>query len=238
MGRVHSIESLGTLDGPGVRTVIFMQGCMLACGFCHNPDAIPLEYGKNYTPVQLFKIIEKHKQYWGDNGGITITGGEPMHQTEFLNDFLTICKKKNIHTVVDSSLWCPRENVEELLPLVDLWMVSIKHPDDRRHRKIVGQSSKTVIENLEIINSSGGNIRLRFVIIPGLTDDKQSLLGLKNIAKKIRKLEAVELLAFNKLGQEKGKAWEWEKYREATIDDLILAKRLLVDSENKLKIII
>lgn len=222
--KIHSIESMGTVDGPGVRTVVFMQGCKLRCGFCHNPDALELIGGTDYTPEQLFDKIFEFKEYWGSDGGVTLTGGEPLVQYEELKNFVDICKENKVNVAIDTAAWCNWETIREFIGLVDLWMISIKHPVESEHINLIGHSGIQIKENISQLSKLGQKIRIRYIIIPGLTDGEANLNSLTSFLDTLQGVIELELLAFNKMGKSKGRMWQWDKYPEATKDNLLTAK--------------
>lgn len=213
-GFIHSIESLATLDGPGLRTVAFLQGCPLRCKYCHNCDLVKGEIGTKYSAEDLVSKLLRNRDYWFDSagkqkGGVTLSGGEPTFQFDFLLMVLKLLKNEGIHTAVDSSLFTNKENIIALIPYVDIWMVSIKHMDDKKHQLLTGRSNKIPQENLKFLDkqlsssNSNSKIRTRFVLIPGHTDNKNNLISLGNFVEKIKNLEVFELLPYTSIGKHK-----------------------------------
>jgi pyruvate formate lyase activating enzyme len=218
-GQLHSIQTLGTLDGPGLRTVVFLQGCPLQCKFCHSVDTTPYSGGTNITPEQLFERVMKNEPYWrtlsyyNDEtdsvvGGVTITGGEPTAQPLFLLEFLKLLKSENVHIALDTSLFTSKKTLDSLLPYVDLWMISLKHMDSIKHQELVGKPNEQIIENLiyldkliEETDDIESKIRIRFVLIPGVTDESNHLRQLGSFTSRIKNLEVFELLPYVTLGK-------------------------------------
>ncbi len=212
-GKIHSIESLGALDGPGLRTVIFFQGCPLRCKFCHNVDSITTQGGKEYTVEELFKIVKSFSDYWGDDskkGGVTLSGGDPLFQTDFALKFVKRLNSEKINIALDTSLFCKWEKIKKFIPFVDLWMVSLKHMNSEKHYELTSVNNDIIIENLRKLDnsiSSGkkGKIRPRFLIIPGITDTKNNLLKTGKAIKSIKNIEKVEILKYGTHGIHKWK---------------------------------
>ena len=168
-GYIHSIESLGTLDGPGLRTVVFLQGCPLKCKYCHNIDCATKEKGKQIDHTEVVERVMKNREYWNGSGGVTLSGGEPTFQPEFLYEILKVLHEKGVHTAVDSCLVTKREVIDNLLPVTSYWMVSIKHMDDEVHKELTGSSNKLIFENVQYLDSllKDKRLRIRFLVIPG-----------------------------------------------------------------------
>lgn len=217
-GQVHSIQTLGTLDGPGLRTVVFMQGCPLQCKFCHSVDTTPYSGGKQYTAQELFEQVMKNEPYWrtlsyyneDDRiiGGVTITGGEPTAQPIFLLEFIKLLKNEGIHVSIDSSLFTSQKTIETLIPYTDLWMISIKHMDSTAHQELTGKPNEQIFENLIHLDKEIGalegfdsKIRARFVLIPGITDDPNHIRQLGSFVSRIKNIEIFELLPYVTLGE-------------------------------------
>ncbi|MBD3329269.1 radical SAM protein [Candidatus Dojkabacteria bacterium] len=214
IGRVHSIESLGTLDGPGLRTVVFFQGCPLNCIFCHNIDAIPPIGGTEFTVDELLDRVLRNSEYWKKSdsssiqGGVTLSGGDPLFQSNFVVDFVRRLQQSDTHVAIDTCLYTNFETIDQLIQYADLWMVSIKHTDSAIHRELTGADNKTPIKMLHYLDKQisiqytdtssifSPQIRLRYLLIPGVTDSTQNISSLVNLAKKINNLEAVEILAY------------------------------------------
>jgi len=209
IGYVHSIETMGAVDGPGLRTVVFLQGCPLKCKFCHNIG-----------------------------GGITISGGEPTFQPLFLRDLLQYIKQESVHTALDTCLVTEQEVLKELIPYVDLWMVSIKHTDKNVHRRLTGATNTIIHQNLQYLDThitqhkqKNAQIRIRLLIIPKLTDSTENIQKTGEIAKNLTNLEAIEILPYGTHGKYKwiqiyGK-YELEGIPNATSQDIQRAKKIL-----------
>ena len=208
-GYIHSVESFGTVDGPGVRFVIFFQGCPMRCVYCHNPDTWAPNRGQTETAESLLRQFEKNRNFY-QNGGITATGGEPMLQLPFLTELFTEAKARGIHTCLDTSGICYQPDAQEsagaLLRVTDLVMLDIKHIDDAMHRKLTGHSNRNILAFAEKISSSGVPIWIRHVIVPGWTDgaDEQQALGY--FIGGLKTLKGLDVLPYHDLGKAKYEA--------------------------------
>ena len=202
-GYVSSIQSMGTLDGPGVRFVVFLQGCNLKCGCCHNPETQSLSGGMEYTAEKIAETCEKYKVYFGDRGGITLSGGEPLLQSKFSAEIFAECKKRGINTCLDTSGSLMNSDVSELLKVTDRVLLDIKYPTDELYKKYVGCSINQPINFLEKLNTLQIPTTIRQVIIPTLNDTKESMNFLKSLKEKYRCIDKIELLPFKKLCQTK-----------------------------------
>lgn len=202
-GKVHSIQSLGTVDGPGVRFVVFMQGCNLRCKCCHNPDTWSTEGGTAYTPEEIVSKALRCKEYFGKDGGITISGGEPLLQADFCRKVFSLCRKEGINTCLDTSGSILNEGVKQLLEETDRVLLDIKYTDESLYQENAGCSLNKPLEFLSYLNVRQIPVTLRQVIIPGLTDKADNILKLKEIAAEYTCVDKVELLPFRKICQVK-----------------------------------
>lgn len=207
-GYIHSTESFGTVDGPGIRFVIFFQGCPMRCLYCHNPDTWAPGLGRTETVESLLRQFEKNRSFY-QNGGITATGGEPMLQLPFLTELFSEAKTRGIHTCLDTSGICYSSEspkpAEELLRVTDLVMLDIKHIDDAMHRKLTGHSNQNILAFAEKISSCEIPLWIRHVIVPGWTDgaDEQQALGY--FIGGLRTLKGLDVLPYHTLGAQKYK---------------------------------
>ncbi len=202
-GRVHSIQSLGTVDGPGVRFVVFLQGCYLRCRCCHNPDTWDVHGGTEYTPEQLVQKAVRYREYFGADGGITLSGGEPLLQAEFARKVFTQCHEVGIHTCLDTAGSVLNDAARALLRETDRVLLDYKYTDDARYRDCVGCSITPVREFLAYLNVQSIPTTLRQVIIPTLNDTEENVRALKEVAAQHACVDKVELLPFRKLCQTK-----------------------------------
>ncbi len=205
IGRVHSIQSMGTLDGPGVRYVIFLQGCQLRCACCHNPDTWNGNGGREYTAAELVERAGHFREYFGSAGGITLSGGEPLLQAEFAREIFELAHEKGINTCLDTSGSILSDKVKALLDVTDRVLLDIKYTDDEMYRKYVGCPLEAVLELLEYLDEKGIATTLRQVIIPTLNDNAENIEKLKAIAESHRCVDKVELLPFKKICEVKYK---------------------------------
>lgn len=202
-GRIHSIESFGTLDGPGLRYVVFFAGCPMRCLYCHNPDTWTGE-GTLYTAEDLLAPMERGRPFYR-SGGLTATGGEPTAQLPFLTELFTLAKARGFHTCLDTSgiLYRDGEAYDRLLSVTDLVMLDIKHTDEAGHRSLTGFSGEAPLAFLRRLSERNLPVRLRHVVVPGITYDEEELLALRRIAAEVKNLESVELLPYHTLGKAK-----------------------------------
>ena len=202
-GRVHSIQSLGTLDGPGVRFVIFMQGCPLRCGCCHNPDTWDMDGGTLYEPQELVRRALRFREYFGDAGGVTVSGGEPLLQTDFVRELFTLCHTEGINTCLDTSGCILTDGVKALLDVTDRVLLDLKYIDDTLYRENVGCGLDAPLAFLEYLNETKLPTTLRQVVIPTLNDNDENIRALKRIADAHPCVDKIELLPFRKICQVK-----------------------------------
>ena len=203
-GRIHSIQSLGTVDGPGVRFVVFLQGCNLRCGCCHNPDTQSFgDGGTLFTPEEIAKKVTRYREYFGDEGGITLSGGEPLLQAEFAHRLFALCHENGINTCLDTSGSILNDGVKALLSETDRVLLDIKYTDDVSYKKYAGCTLSSVVEFLSYLNEKKIPTTARQVIIPTLNDTEENILKLKEIVSAHPCIDKVELLPFKKICQVK-----------------------------------
>ena len=202
-GRIHSIQSLGTLDGPGIRFVVFLQGCNLRCGCCHNPDTWSCEEGTLTTPEELIEKALRYREYFSKNGGVTLSGGEPLLQCDFARSFFELAKKNGLHTCLDTSGSLLNDEIKSLLAQTDRVLLDIKYTDDDLYRTHVGCSIDAPLAFLDYLNGQGIPTTLRQVIIPTLNDNEENIQKLKQIAQAHLCVDKIELLPFRKICQVK-----------------------------------
>ncbi len=203
LGNIDSFESMGLVDGPGVRFVVFMQGCPLRCVYCHNPETWSNEKKIEMSASDLVKKILKYKTYFGEEGGVTFSGGEPLHQPEFLLEALKECKKNGINTCLDTS--GAGENYDEILDYCDLIILDVKELDEEKYQKLTGKSMDWFNNFLETCQKKNKKLWLRQVIIPGYNDTKENVLRLKDFASKLQNVEKIELLPYHSMARDKYK---------------------------------
>ena len=203
-GYIHSIETMGLVDGPGIRVVVFLQGCPLRCIFCHNPDT--WEKGKNFltTSEDVVNTVRKYRSYIEENGGITLSGGEPLFQSEFTLDILKKCKKAGIHTALDTSgTGYNRDLLEEVLKYTDLVILDIKAITKTNYKKITGYDIDDFNYFVGILNKLNKKVWLRQVIIPTVNDTEKYIKDLKKYIEKIKNVEKIDLLPYHTMGVSK-----------------------------------
>ena len=201
IGYINKIESMGLVDGPGIRTVVFMQGCPLRCIFCHNPETWSFKGGMKYTPFELVEKIKRYKPYYGNDGGVTFSGGEPLGQTKFLLECCKLLKNENINICLDTS--GIGSNYLELLNYVDLVILDIKHITPEGYEQITGTKIDNFLEFLGICQKKNKKLWLRQVIIPGINDNEKYIMELKKFIEPIKNVEKVELLPYHTMGVNK-----------------------------------
>ncbi len=208
-GRIHSLESFGTVDGPGVRFVIFVQGCPMRCAYCHNPDTWEMNAGTLMEPAYLIEQYERNAGFYKD-GGITVTGGEPLMQLDFLIELFTLAKKKKIHTCIDTSgiAYNPDnaplvEKMDRLMKLTDLVMLDIKHIDPEKHKELTLQPNKHILEFAAYLNEKQVPMWIRHVVVPGITDDDKYLFELGYFIGQFQNLKALDVLPYHTMGEVK-----------------------------------
>lgn len=232
-GKIHSIETFGTVDGPGIRFVIFMQGCCLKCKYCHNRDTWSFSSGKLATLQELVKEILKYKSYMDSSGGgVTVSGGEPLLQTDFICALFRELKKYNIHTAIDTAGSIPLSyEIKELLKYTDLVLLDIKHINNEKCINLTGAPNKHTLEFAKYLNNLNIPVWIRQVLVPGYTDDKFDLLELKKFINSLTNIEKVELLPYHNLGkfkwEELGDIYELDNVEPATQEDIDRAKQIL-----------
>ncbi len=206
-GYIHSTESFGTVDGPGIRFVIFFQGCPMRCLYCHNPDSWRRRKGQLRTTDSLLQEYDRYKEFL-KSGGITATGGEPMLQLEFLTELFTKAKAKGIHTCLDTSgiLFRESEEMEALCNVTDLVMLDIKHIDEKKHLALTGHSNEKILAFAEFLSNHGVPLWIRHVVVPGWTDDQDALERLGYFIGGLRTLKALDVLPYHDLGKAKYEA--------------------------------
>ncbi len=202
-GRIHSFQSLGTADGPGVRAIVFMQGCPLRCACCHNPDTWDFNGGKEATPEEIFLKIKRLKNYFGESGGVTVSGGEPLMQPEFIKELFTLCKTDGITTAIDTSGCVLNDDIKNVLKLTDTVLLDYKYITNELYKTKVGCEKMKVDEFLEYLNSQNIDTWIRQVIIKDLNNNESSVSALKDLKEKYSCIKKIELLPFKKLCIEK-----------------------------------
>lgn len=201
-GRIHSFQSMGAVDGPGLRYVVFFQGCPLRCAFCHNPDTWEMTGGAEYTVEQVLERVLRCRGYL-KKGGVTATGGEPLAQGEFVEELFRQLRREGIHTALDTSGAVPLDRAERVLEQTDLVLADLKFTTEEEYRRYTGDSLSHTLEFLELCRKKGIPLWIRHVVIPGLTDTEENIQKLGKLLEPYPNVERVELLPFRTLCLEK-----------------------------------
>lgn len=204
MGRIHSIETFGTVDGAGVRFVVFFQGCPMRCQYCHNPDTWKLEDGEDRNAEEILMQMERNLAFY-KTGGITATGGEPLMQMEFLTELFSKAKERGIHTCLDTSgiLFQDGKEMDALMAVTDLVMLDIKHMGDEAHKKLTGHSNQNILKFARYLDEKKKPFWVRHVVVPGITFDREELTELGHFLKTLSYVQKLEVLPYHALGKVK-----------------------------------
>lgn len=236
---VHSLESFGSADGPGVRYVIFLSGCHMRCQFCHNPDTWDLRAGRKYTASELIQMALRYRSYWGSEGGITVSGGEPLLQIDFLLELFSEAKKRDIHTTLDTS-GNPFTREEpffskwkELMQITDLVMLDIKHIDPEKHKELTSQPNDGILAFAKYLEKKQVPVWIRHVIVPGVTDDEKYLYQLGHFIGRLSNLKALDALPYHTMGEKKYESlgMEYKLHGVPAMDQktLLVKKQAILD---------
>ncbi len=232
-GRIHSVETYGTLDGPGVRYVLFLQGCALRCLYCHNPDTWDTEAGKVVDSDDVVRDILSYRNFI-KTGGVTISGGEPLLQPEFVSDIIRQCKDNGIHTAIDTAGSVMLTLSKEPLDLVDMLLLDIKSLDEEQCIELTEKSSRPTLATLAYCESINKPVWIRHVLVPGYTLDNQRLKEMASYLKHFSCIERIELLPFHKMGEFKWKALRIPYKLENTVEpkksELAEARKIFEDA--------
>lgn len=239
-GHIHSIESFGTVDGPGIRLVVFFKGCPMRCLYCHNPDTWKMSGGVDMTAEEILDEYEKGKSFY-KSGGITATGGEPLMQMEFLTELFTKAKERGIHTCLDTSgILFSKERTAEfdvLTEVCDLVMLDIKHIDDIEHKKLTEHSNKAVLEYLSYLAKKDKPVWIRHVVVPDITLDDKYLERLGQYLARYRNIQALDVLPYHSMAKKKYSELNMEYplggTPDATNDDAARARKIIIESMKK-----
>ena len=236
--KVHSVETFGAVDGPGIRFVLFLQGCHLQCKYCHNRDTWDINNGKYKSLDDIFEYIMRYKNYITHNGGVTVSGGEPLLQVNFLIELFTKLKKENIHTCIDTSGMVSITNdIKHLLSLTDLVLLDIKHIDSQKCKDLVGFDNTLELAFAKYLDENNIPVWIRQVLVPGYTDDESDLIKLKNFISNLNNVKKVEILPYHSIGKYKwaqlGFKYPLENVRDANDDDITRAKKILKNNTDK-----
>ncbi len=198
-GKVHSFQSLGAVDGPGIRFVVFLQGCPYRCPYCHNPDTRAFSGGTEYTVDEIVAKAERYKTYFGEKGGVTVSGGEPLLQARFVAELFEALHQKGITTALDTAGVKVTDTVMRVLESTDTVLCDIKFPTDEQYEAHIGIELDTVLEFISACNQTNADVIIRHVVVPGMTDSEESVKQIASLAKTAKNLKKIELLPFKKL---------------------------------------
>ena len=239
---VSSLETFGSVDGPGVRYVVFLQGCNLRCRYCHNPETWTKTSpdAKEWSPEDLFNLAWRYHFYWGKdlkNGGITVSGGEPLLQIDFLIEFFKLAKAKGVHTCIDTAGQPFSRNPEflekfnELMKFTDLFMVDIKAFDPKLHKELTGFENQNILDFMKYLSDNGKAMWIRHVLVPKLTDSEEDLINTRNFIESLKTVERVEVLPYHTLGifkwKKLGIKYSLEDAEPPTDEEVLRAEKLL-----------
>jgi len=242
IGRIHSIETFGTVDGPGIRFVLFMQGCPLRCRYCHNPDTWNIGDGREVTVEEILTEIEPYIPYYKrSGGGLTVSGGEPTLQAPFVTELFREVKERwNLHTALDSSGFCESSRTEELMRYTDLVLLDLKEMDSSRHQSLTSQSNDRIHRFARYLSEIDKDVWVRFVLVPGLTDSTDNLTRLGAFVEQMANIKKLEILPYHRMGM-----YKWEKLGleytlqdvpEGTQDDVDRAQRWIEEGRKQVRI--
>ena len=210
-GKIHSVESFGSVDGPGVRYIVFLQGCHMRCKYCHNPETWAMEGGEELTAKEVFDKAYRYRNYWKKNGGITVSGGEALLQIDFVIALFKLAKEKGVHTTLDTS-GNPFTREEpffskfnELMKVTDLFMLDIKQIDDEKHKKLTGWTNSNILDLAQYLSDNGKAMWIRHVLVPGITTDDADLEKLRDFVGSLKTVVRFEILPYHTLG-----VFKWE----------------------------
>ena len=236
VGKIHSLESFGSVDGPGVRYIVFLKGCKMRCKYCHNPETWSLEGGENKSAEEILEKAIKFKSYWGKKGGITVSGGEALLQIDFVTELFEKAHEKGINTALDTS-GNPFTREEpffskfnKLMEVTDLYILDIKHIDEEKHKFITGHSNKNILEMAKYLSDNGKDMWIRHVLVPGLTDKEEDVKKLGEFVKTLKTVKRFEILPYHTLG-----VYKWEELGiDYSLKDVKPPTKEEIDRANKI----
>ncbi len=239
-GYIHSKESFGTVDGPGIRYVLFMQGCPMRCVYCHNPDTWKFHKDNVITPEEIINEFNKNRSFYS-NGGITVTGGEPLLQIEFVTELFKLCKNENIHTCIDTSgiTFTPDNTLkfDKLLEFTDLVMLDIKHIDPDKHKNLTGKDNNNILMFAQYLSENNVPLWIRHVVVPDITDKPDDLTKLGAFISTLKTLKALDVIPYHTLGVHKyekiGMKYPLPDTEPCTAPKLSEAKKYIIDGIKK-----
>ncbi len=237
IGKIHSVETMGTVDGPGVRFIIFMQGCQLRCQFCHNPDTWKMGAGNDRTAKELAEEAVRYRDFWGETGGVTVSGGEPLLQIDFLIELFTLLHEAGVHTTLDSCGGCFTRTdsflgkIDQLLAVTDLILLDIKQIVPEKHVELTTRPLEPILDFARYLSDKGQLIWIRHVLVPTKTDDPADLEALANFIATLTNVEKIEVLPYHKMGiykwKELGYTYALTGIEPPSAESITLANRIL-----------
>ena len=241
IGNIHSIETCGTVDGPGIRFVVFTKGCPMRCLYCHNPDTWEMNGGDKMTPTQIIDKYEGVKEFC--KGGITVTGGEPLLQADFVTELFKLARKNNIHTALDTSgILFNREDktkIDELLKYTDLVLLDIKHIDNDEHKKLTGHSNKNILDFAKYLSEINKPVWIRHVVVPQITFNESYLRELGKFLSGLKNIKALDILPYHNMAIPKYEAlgipYSLKDLPPLSKEDAIKARNLIFEEMKEIK---
>lgn len=231
LGKIHSIETMGALDGPGLRFIVFLQGCPLRCVYCHNPDTWNYSLGSEMDSDEIVKKAKRFAPYFKNKGGVTLSGGDPLMQSEFCTEIFKKLKENKIHTALDTSGCIFNDNVKKLLEYTDLIILDIKHADSLKFKEITGYEIDNTLALMKYANEKNISLWIRQVIVPGINDKIDDIEQLGDMIKPFHTIEKVELLPYHTMGVKKwielGLEYKLENIQEPTQEKMDSLKEVL-----------
>ena len=242
MAKIHSIETFGAVDGPGIRFVVFMQGCPMRCLYCHNPDSWAIANGQEMSVDNLLTEILKYKNYYGKDGGVTLSGGEPLLQLDFAIELFEKLKSHNINTCIDTSGIVYNTSVEtdvkidKLLSLTDLVLLDIKHIEDKNHQNLTGKSNKNILNFARYLNRKNIPMWIRYVLVPEYTDNEEDIKNLRRFLDTLDNIKKIEVLPYHSMGVAKYEKlkidYKLKDVEPPTKDSILLVQKILTGEES------
>ena len=237
LGKIHSIESFASVDGPGLRSAAFLHGCNMRCKYCHNPDTWASDKYTEMTPEELFKKLYRYKAYWGEDGGITVSGGEPTLQMEFVTELFALAKESGVNTALDTSgsTFCKDEEYlgrfDRLMEVTDLFILDLKEMAPALHKELTGRDNDGILAMATYLSDHGKDMWIRHVLVPGLTDAESGLILLKDFAGGLKTVKKLEVLPYHTLGRMKwdalGLSYPLDGVAEPTLEEVQRAEEIL-----------